>query len=288
MSRLVVWGLAATAWVAAGAGHAQTQFPPPPGAPAPTVQDRWPEPTRPPQPAQPAPTAAPQRAPTPSAAQEAPARRQQTSPFIRDDDPPAPAAGQRGAAPAAAPAVPAAPRAPATVIACNGVFAKDSGHMKLALRFDSRNLGYGPVDGPDGSKINATILYPNDPRRRLEVLWNNEASRNDLAVIAINGKSQWVAPKGLKLGLAIAALEKANGKPFKLSGFGADGAASVLGWEGGALGALPGGCKVGMRLFADPKAPDDARSGASEKEYLSNDPGVRALKPTIGEILIGY
>jgi hypothetical protein len=273
MTRFGVHTLVAAAWMAAMPGTAPAQFAPPGGAPAPTVQDRWPEPTRPPQ------ATPPQSTPQAPAAQEAPPKRQRTqsSPFINDD---APAAEQ--------PPKPAAPRAPATVVACNGVFAKDSGHMKLALRFDSRNLAYGEVDGPDGSKINASILYPNDPKRRLEVLWNNEASRSDVSVIAINGRSQWVAPKGMKLGLAIAALEKANGRPFKLSGFGADGAASVLGWEGGALSSLPGGCKVGMRLLADPKAPEDARAAAAEKEYLSNDPGVRALKPTVGEILIGY
>jgi hypothetical protein len=108
-------------------------------------------------------------------------------------------------------------------------------------------------------------------------------------VIAINGRSQWSAPKGIKLGLSLAALEKANGKPFKLTGFGADGAASVAGWDGGALSELPGGCKVGMRLIADKKAPEAARKAlAADKEFLSNDAAVRALKPTVGEILIGY
>jgi hypothetical protein len=169
------------------------------------------------------------------------------------------------------------------------VFAKDSAHLKLAIKYDSRNITYGQVDGPDGSKLNASIIYPNDPKRRLEVLWNNEASRSDTSVIAINGRSQWVAPKGLKLGLPIAAIEKANGRPFKLSKFGPDGDASVLGWEGGALSALPGGCKVGLRLAADQKAPEDARSAVSaDKELLSNDASVRAVKPTIVEILIGY
>jgi len=63
----------------------------------------------------------------------------------------------------------------------------------------------------------------------------------------------------------------------------------VIGWEGGALSALPGGCKVGMRLFEDAKAPAEARSAvAGDKELLSNDAKVRAVKPAIGEILIGY
>ena len=113
---------------------------------------------------------------------------------------------------------------------------------------------FGEVDGPEGTKIKATILYPNEPKRRLEVIWNNDAARTDLSMVVINGQSQWAAPKGLKLGTPLAALEKINGRPFKLSGFDADGSASVLGWEGGALTSLPGGCKVGVRLAADSKA----------------------------------
>ena len=153
----------------------------------------------------------------------------------------------------------------------------------------SRNITFGEVDGPEGSKIPGSILFPNDPKRRLEVIWAKEAGRSETSVIAINGKSQWSAPKGMKLGLPLAALEKANGRPFKLSGFDADGSAGVAGWEGGALGAIPGGCKIGMRLAADPKVPKEARAAVSgDKEILSNDAGVRALKPMVVEILIGY
>ena len=228
------------------------------------MRDRWPDPPRNPQ-------ANPQTAPA------APGQ---------------PAAPRRQAAPAAddaAPPQPAAPKPAANVIACSGVFAKDSTHLKLAVKYDSRNIAFGDVDGPDGSKIKASILFPNDPRRRLEVLWNNEASRSDTSIIAINGKSQWVAPKGLKLGLPLAAVEKMNGKPFKVSAFGADGSASVLGWEGGALSSMPGGCKVGLRFAADGKAPPDARNAVTgDRQLLSNDASLRAVKPSVAEILIGY
>jgi hypothetical protein len=250
---------------------AAAQFPPPPPPPrsSPAVQERWPDPTRPViEPLQPQAEPGAQRAQRPI---RRPAAAQAKPEQDLEAQKPRPAA------------------AGTNVVACNGVFAKDSGHLKLAIKYDSRNITYGQVDGPEGTKLNASIIYPNDPRRRLEVLWNNEAARTDTQVIAINGRSQWAAPKGLKLGLPIAAVEKANGRPFKLSKFGADGGASVTGWEGGALSALPGGCKIGLRLSADKKASEEALGAVNgDKELLSNDASVRAVKPTIAEILIGY
>jgi hypothetical protein len=260
-------------WVMAGGfaalpAVAAAQFPPPPpppGSPPPAIQDRWPQPAQPQRPAQ---------------QQQQPTQQQSQQP--QQAPPPA-----QAATPAPAPAAKPRP-APANVVGCSGVFGKDSAHLKLAMRFDSRNVVFTEVDGPDGSKLNASVLYPNDPKRRLEVLWNNEASRSDTALVVINGQSQWTAPKGLKLGMPLATLERLNGRPFKLGAFGADGVA-VTDWEGGALSALPGGCKVGIRLVAGRGVPDDARAAvAGEQALSSNDLKLKALKPQVAEILIGY
>jgi hypothetical protein len=203
---------------------------------------------------------------------------------------------QTGTVVAAATSAPseAAPAArhgePLRVIVCGpGVFAKDSSHLKLAEMVEAQNIVYAAVDGPEGSKIMASVLYPKDPKRRLEVLWQDDASRSNLQVISINGQSTWMAPKGLKLGLPLAALEKLNGKPFKLAGFDWDDGGSVRDWMGGALSTLPGGCIVGMKLAPDPKTSGDIRSQVSgDKDFMSSDPLVRAAKPTIEEITIGY
>src|SRR5262245_15692119 len=173
-------------------------------------------------------------------------------------------------------------------IACSGVFGKDSSHLKLATRFDSRNVAFTEVDGPEGSRLMASVLFPKDPKRRLEVLWQNEASRSDTHLIVINGQSAWSGPKGLRLGLALPALEKLNGKPFRLSGFDQPNGGSVIDWDGGALDRLPGGCRVGMRLVPDAKATEAARNDLMGKEFASNDPKIRAAKPIIAEIIIGY
>jgi hypothetical protein len=191
---------------------------------------------------------------------------------------------------AAAPAAAAPARngsAAAGVVACSGLFAKDSSHVKLA-QFFQKNADFGQVSGSGGSALNATILYPNNPKLRLEVLWQNEAARSDISVIVITGQSQWKGPKGLRLGLALAALEKLNGKPFKLSGFDQPEGSAAIDWQSGALAQLPGDCNVGVKFAADRKATPDQRAAAAGAEFLSNDAAIRAVKPAIAEIIIGY
>lgn len=178
--------------------------------------------------------------------------------------------------------------APPHTVACSGAFAKNSSHIRLAQIFGPQNLTYTEVDGAQNTKVQASVLYPKDPKRHLEVMWKNEASRVNTSVIAINGQSTWAGPKGLHLGLSIAAVEKLNGKPFQIAGFDQDNAGAALDWQGGALEKVPGDCKVSVRLVLDPKASEDARKEAGGATLMSSDAAVRAVKPTVAEILIGY
>ena len=199
-------------------------------------------------------------------------------------------ATKSAAAPAAsAPREAAVNPAPAgaRTINCAGVFARTSNHLQLAMAFNSRNVTYAEVDGPQGSKLMASVVFPKDPKRRLEVWWDNETSRSGTYLIVINGQSTWTAPKGLKLGLQIAQLERLNGKPFKLKGFGSSNEGSVSDWQGGALESIAGGCKVGVSMRADAKAPPNAIELAAA-ELASTDAAVKTIKPAVTEIIIGY
>jgi hypothetical protein len=197
--------------------------------------------------------------------------------------------GSAASAPAAVRHAGPAPAGAGHTVACSGTFGKDSSHLKLAMTFDSKNITFTDVESTGGTKVPASVLFPKDPKRRLEVWWANPAARSDTYLIVINGKSDWSAPGGLRLGLNLAQLEKLNHKAFKLKGFDKDGTASVSDWDGGALASLPGGCKSGVNLRADPKVPADTVAAlAADKEYSSEDPEMRAVKPAVSEILIGY
>ncbi len=218
-----------------------------------------------------------------------------TKPPAQTQAPAKPAKAARPAPQAAKPAEGEQPKhaaastaAPARTVSCKDAFAKDSSHIKLATLFGSQNVTWDDVDGPEGSKLKATVVFPNDPKRRLEVMWTQPDARSDTQLIAINGQSTWGAPKGLKLGMPLAAVEKLNGKPFRLNGFGKDGG-TVQSWEGGALSELPGGCKVSLRFAPDPKvSPEVLKDVAVDKAFGSNDAAMKKTVPKVVEILIGY
>jgi hypothetical protein len=186
--------------------------------------------------------------------------------------------------PAGAAARPARVGSARTVVECSGPFAKDSGMLALAMAFDSRNMIFTHVK-VQGTDVGETVLFPNDPKRRLEVWWSNP-NRTGTYLIDIAGKSTWTAPLGLRLGLTLEQLEKLNHKPFKLKGFDQDDIASVSSWDDGALAKLPGDCKAGVNVHAAAKSA--ATELPAKDEYNSDDPALRALKPTVAEILIGY
>lgn len=181
-------------------------------------------------------------------------------------------------------AKPARPAGIRTVVECSGPFAKDSGMLALAMAYDSRNMIF-TQEKVQGTDVGVTVMFPKDPKRRLEVWWRN-ANRTGLYLIDITGKSMWVAPKGLRLGLTIEQIEKLNHKPFKMKGFDENGIATVADWDGGELAALPGGCKASVSMEAKNKT--GAGELPAKDQYSSDDPALRALKPTVSEILIGY
>ena len=186
---------------------------------------------------------------------------------------------------------PAAPQATdgKNVLQCEGAFARDSNHARLVQAFGRGSVAYMEVDGAEGAKVKASVVYPDESRRRVEVLWHDEAGRSRPATIRAGFKSQWRTLRGLRIGSELADVEKINGKPFKMLGFDWDYGGRVSDWMGGTLAAVPGGCDFRLAFEPWADAPDAARDKVSgDKAFLSTDPNMRASKPTVSEIIISY
>jgi hypothetical protein len=144
-------------------------------------------------------------------------------------------------------------------------------------------------DGAE-EKLRATVLYAQDPKRRLEIIWEDQRARRR-PTIRITGESTWTTPHGIRLGMTLADIERLNGKPFRLYGYEWDLGGRTTNWQGGALGKpLPGGCRLRLSIGIDDesiKSPHlDKVSG--DTEYLSSNPDIRALKPKVFIILLEH
>ena len=143
------------------------------------------------------------------------------------------------------------------------------------------------IPGAEGTEEKGVVLYGNDPRRKVEILFFDEAM-TEVSSVLVRGDSQWSGPKGLHLGSALADVEAANEKPFKLSGFDWDYGGYVTDLERGKLARIKGKCTLNLRFGIPENAGPVADSIVGERTLVSNDPAVMAARPVIQEMSVAW
>lgn len=207
-------------------------------------------------------------------------------------------AGLALAAPAfAADAAPAE----AKTLTCAAPFDKDTTEADLVAAFGQENVEYKTVPGAEGMETNATVIYPNDPARQLTVYWWDEDKRARPASVSVQAdyaadpdgndpwKTEvlWRTAEGLGIGSTVAEAQAANGKPFKISGFGWDYGGYAVGWEGGALDAANrDGCNLLMRF--SPQGEETPDGALGDVELMSDAPEVAASNARVVEFSVSY
>ena len=139
--------------------------------------------------------------------------------------------------------------------------------------------------GAEGSTTRAVVLYPDDPSRRLEITFWDDA-QTAVANITARGKAvAWIGPLGLHAGSSMAEVVAANGHNFSFTGFGWDYGGYLTNVWTGKL--LKQGCAIQIRL-APPTGVHPPKSISGERELNSTLAEVKAIGPVIGELSIGW
>ncbi len=87
------------------------------------------------------------------------------------------------------------------------------------------------------------VIYPDNPRRKVEIFWDPEWDPKRPTFIRIYGDStgsDWKTAYGLTIGTPMAQVQQQNGKPFSVSGFGWDYGGFVTDWNGGKFNSTLG------------------------------------------------
>lgn len=180
-------------------------------------------------------------------------------------------------------------------IDCSGPFAKTASEAGLIKAFGAANVQKADIDVGEGMTEPGTILFPKDPKRRLDILWHDSAKRSQPSAIMIRDKSGWAisvpgeAQTKIRIGTPLSTVETANGGPFTINGFGWDGGGYAGDWRGGRLGKHPAGCTISLRFDPAPKSDPKALDRVNgDKPFASSNANIRAVKPVVSSISLDW
>ncbi|UJW84659.1 hypothetical protein [Devosia sp. SL43] len=169
---------------------------------------------------------------------------------------------------------------------CKGAFAADSSAARLAEIYGADNVVTGPTDGPEGSTINASVVFPDDVHKMMTFVWWDEGADSDLSYVELPDAA---SVAGLAEGMSVAEVEALNGAPFTLAGFWWD-YGGYADFTSGRLAQLPGGCLVSVTFYPTEYANEgvDVQAISGEKAVPSSEPLLVTVAAELQAITLSY
>lgn len=144
------------------------------------------------------------------------------------------------------------------------------------------------LPGAEGETYRGLVLFPKAADRRIEVAFSNDkAMRASGLILRDTARTSRWSVGGISIGSSLAEVQKANGKPFLVSGFEWDYGGFVTDWKGGALaGPMQGGCTVMIRFDRRSAAPKSLLGDGVK--VASDDPTLVRWSPVVTEIGVNF
>jgi len=158
----------------------------------------------------------------------------------------------------------------------------------LARAFAPNQLRDGAVEIGEGETRPGTVIFPDDPRRCLSVVWRDRPSPPGRLWLMVEGESRWRGYRDIGIGTDLRTLERLNERPFALAGFAWDYGGTVVDWRGGRLDAIASPrCRLIVRLEPRQGAPRDLVDQViGDRDFPSDHPAMRALNPSAYQVIL--
>jgi hypothetical protein len=142
----------------------------------------------------------------------------------------------------------------------------------------------------EGFEEPGVVLYPDDPSRRLEVVWRGTPSTPATVWICRGGKvpCRWRTAAGVSMGTSLKDLERLNGKPFQMAGCCFDGGGSVSSFGDGKLASYDKGLRLFLDLRTDGLTRQEADAVMGDRVILSSHPVLQKLNPRLGVMRLDF
>ena len=181
-------------------------------------------------------------------------------------------------------------KSPASQFDCVETFPPDLNADALIQEFGASHVVSAEIPLGEGESERGTVIFPDQTDRKVEILWKFPEEKRSPRSVKISGQaSRWTAAGGLTLGQTLDEVERRNGRPFELMGFGWDRGGAVPSWSGGALDAFDS-CRLRARFTPEAGSENDPRfhEVQGDRAFASNDSVMRSLPLRVTEIWLAY
>lgn len=176
--------------------------------------------------------------------------------------------------------------APAPVMTCATPVKKGDTYASLKARY-GKHARLMQIHAAEGEMVGGMALWPNDPRKRIDVFFADRPGRRVETIRITEPKTVWRIG-GLGVGSNLTSVVKANGRPVQVGGFGWDYGGGVDP-RGGNLAKWPGGCRIGLVMDVGRDVSDPPNSVMGDGLVLdSSSPALRAVRPQVTKIFISW
>lgn len=166
----------------------------------------------------------------------------------------------------------------------------------LQTLFGADKVESGEVNIGEGFMEPGAVVYPEVPTRRVEIIWQ-DATRTRPKEVRISGDaSEWKTAEGISLGTTLKEIERLNGYPFRLAGFGWDYGGTIIDCNGGrfkVMGCMDGAGRVqGRQLLlrlnptSDKAAMPEQGQVRGEGPFSSGHPAMQSLDPQVYQLIM--
>jgi hypothetical protein len=173
-----------------------------------------------------------------------------------------------------------------------GSIGNRTSEQRLRELFGAENVVRQVIFLGDGGEEPGTVLFPDDPLRRVEIFWRDQPTRLSPRTLRIAGnKTRWRLQNGITLRTTLTELEKLNGRSFEIAGWGWDFGGVVCTWNDGVLEGVfrqMGGAALYAASISQELTGDEEHSLIGETCRPSSLPLLHKINPAIEFLWIEF
>lgn len=175
---------------------------------------------------------------------------------------------------------------PTRTLTCASPVLKSDSAASLKKRYGGQ-ARVMKIHAAEGEMVDGLALWPNDPKRRIDLFFDDGAMKR-IATMRITGAGSVWRIGGLGIGSNLRQVVAANGRGVTVGGFGWDYGGGVDP-HGGRLARWPGGCRIGLTMDVGPNVANPPEGISGEGVLLkSSDPRLIAARPQVVQIYVNW